>query len=180
MWQEKGLAARDLLISTLRERLVPVLKNMGFEAIPLLADEKRSREILFSFPLGRLRRIKEDGSFELVEIQLDKHGSARFRLNLGVIPRAGIDHPVKHVEQEEAAVGFLSFYAELYSSPFFRKWFSVGSRVSPADLDRQVRELVERVIAIVPEVDAWFLNGEVGRHVRQVRTRNRASDIHRS
>jgi len=116
--------------------------------------------------MGRLRRTTEDGSFQIVEIQFDKYGDAKFRLNFGTIPPTGIDHPVKHVEQWEADIAYLPYSAELYSFPFFMKWFSVSRSVG--DASEKVRKVVDRVVRYVPEVEAWFQNGKAGPHVRFV------------
>jgi hypothetical protein len=157
-------ATRTLLIRALKDRLVPVFVARGFNQLPLSQEVQESREVRFSFPLGQLRRIKSDGSFELVEIQLDKRGASKFRLNFGVVPLRGIDHPIKHVEQSEAAVQYLDYYCELCSWPLFMKWFSVSSTNS----ESQVWQLVDRVASFVSEVEGWFATGKVGPHVRRV------------
>ena len=162
------MTTRDHLIKALRDRLVPAFAGRGFEVAPLLADEQKSREFRVAFPLGRLRRVRADGSFEMVEIQLDKRGISRFRLNFGVIPARGIDHPIKHVEQHEAVVGFLFYSGELYSWPLFMRWFSVPSRLSDDVAASKSIEVVNRVVALIPEVEDWLKSGKVGRHVRQV------------
>jgi hypothetical protein len=155
---------RTLLIRALQERLIPVFMGLGFNQLPLSPEDQGSREVSFSFPLGRLRRIKNDGSFELLEIQLDKHGAAKFRLNFGVVPVQGIDHPVKHVDQSEASVQYLKYYCELCSWPLFMKWFSVPSTSS----ESKVWRLVDRVAGFIPEVEAWFKTDKAGPHVRRV------------
>ena len=136
----------------------------GFEVIPLFSDEKKSREMQFSFPLGRLRRIKDDGSFELIEIQLEKYGAAKFRINFGVIPPEGINHPVKHVKQQDADIGFLPYSGELYRCPFFMLWFSISNRFSSKSPEIKINELVDKVIGYIPEVEEWFKTGKIGRY----------------
>ena len=167
------MAGREQLIKSLQARLVPEFVNLGFEVVPLFADERRSSEVRSSFPLGRLKRTRKDGTVELVEIQLEKYGQAKFRLNFGVVPVGGIDHPVKHVPQTEAVVGYLPCSAELYSRPFFRKWFTARPSAK-CDFDQAIEQLLDRVIGLVPEVVAWLSRGEVGPHVRQIGKRTLA------
>ena len=167
----KNISVRGNLIQLLRNRLLPAFEQNGFEVIALHADEQKSREVQNAYPLGRLRRKKNDGSYELVEIQLEKRGAPKFRINFGTVE--GIDHPVKHVDQDEAAVHYLSFYAELYSFPFFRKWFSASSTTKTS---AQLEELVGRVIGLIPEIEMWFETGKVGTHVRQVRIGSRGQN----
>ncbi len=163
----KHVKKRSLLISQLKERLVPAFLEKGFEVIPLLPYEQSSREIRNAFPLGRLRRLKGK-NFELVEIQLDKRGSPKFRINFGTVPPEGIDHPIQHVKQSDASVHYLSYFGELYSWPAFLKWFSVDSAWLSFNPELKARSVVERVVSLIVEIEAWFESGKIGPHVRNV------------
>lgn len=155
------------LKNSLRSRLLPELERRGFTVLPLTGEDARSREIFTAFPLGRLRREGLLG-FEMVEIQIDKHGRAAFRLNIGVAPPGGISHAIGHVAQEDVWVHYLSRYYEVYSWPLFRRWFSLRrwSRTSATESDYGT--LVSAVVDVIPEVEEVLRTGRRGRHIRSV------------
>jgi hypothetical protein len=94
-----GSKERTWLIESLETLFVPELERRGFRKVLLTPEEARS-EIRVGFRFGRLRREGPDG-LEVVEIQLDKRRAPVFRINLGVAPPGGIEHPVTgHVAQD--------------------------------------------------------------------------------
>ncbi|MEF9355477.1 MULTISPECIES: hypothetical protein [Ralstonia solanacearum species complex] len=155
------------LTNSLRSRLIPEFERRGFNVVPLTGDDARSGEIRAAFPFGRLRRPGPNG-LEMVEIQLDKHGRAAFRLNIGVAPSGGIAHAVGQVAQEDIWVHYLSRYYEVYRWPLARRWFSVwrwpGSSATQADYDA----LVKRVVDLIPEVEEVLTSGGRGPHIRLI------------
>lgn len=159
--------SRDLLLRILRERLIPVLAQRGFEEIALSEEERRSREMNISFPFGHMRRLK-GSDLELLEIQLDKHGAAKFALNFGVVPPEGADVPWKHFEQSEARVSALSESYRLYSCRGCMKWFSPSRIALSSDEIARATKAVDRAVALFPEVEDWFATRNVGPHMRRV------------
>jgi hypothetical protein len=161
--------SRRWLIDGLRRHLIPAFEKVGFEVVPLMGDEASSREFRTAFPYGRLQRASQAG-IEMVEIQLDKHGDAAFRINAGVAPAGGIHHPlVGHIEQEKLRVHDLSRHFEAYGWPLLRRWFSVrrawfGS--SPTKVDYE--NLVAGNLGLVQEVEDVFRHGRLGPHIRKV------------
>lgn len=155
------------LKESIRALLLPELQRRGFELVPLAPDERRS-EIGTAFPFGRLRRLGSDG-FELVEIQLDKRGRAAFRLNLGVAPPSGVQHPITgHIAQEDVWVSYLDHSYELYERPLFRKWFSIPRRQGAVPTKDDYLDLVRKVVDLIPEVEELFREGKCGSHMREV------------
>jgi hypothetical protein len=158
---------RELLLQILRERLVPILTERGFEQIALSGEERRSHEINFSFPFGYMRRIN-GSDFELLEIQLDKHGAARFVLNFGVAIPEGADVPWKHFEQDEVRVSALSEWYRLYSCCGCRRWFSPSWLALLSNESSRAIKAVDRAVVLVPEIENWFATRIVGPHTRKV------------
>jgi len=151
--------------------LVPELEKRGFRAVPLKPDERRS-EVAIAFPFGRMRR-PGPGGLEIVEIQLDKRGAPAFRLNLGIAPPEGVHHPLGFVPQEDVWVHYLDQSYELYDRSLLgrRKWFSLPWWRGKAIERQEVERLVQRVVALIPEVEALFREGKRGPHIREVRRR---------
>lgn len=161
---------RRWLIESIESHLLPELERRGFERVPLTAEESRS-EMRVGFPFGRLRREGPNG-FELVEIQLDKNRAPAFRMNLGVVPPGGIEHEVAgRISQEDVWVHYLDHSYEMYEVSWLRKWFSL-SRVPWSDAsEADYQDLVRKVVDRLPEIDALFEEGELGKHMREVYVR---------
>ena len=157
---------RQWLLDSLRMRLLPVLGHQGFVHHPLAGEDARSTEIRTSFPLGQLRRARENGH-DLVEIQLDRRRPA-FRLNLGVAPDAGIQHAAGHVARDAIWVHYLPRYYELYQHPLFRRWFAIGRWSRASAKAEDYAALVDRAVALLPEIDQTLAAGKPGPHVRAV------------
>jgi hypothetical protein len=158
---------RDLLLRILDERFIRMLLDKDFEQLPLPGAEMTSHEMRLSFPFGYMRRIK-DRNFELLEVQLDKHGGAKFVVNFGIVPPEGADVPWKHFEQTEARVSALSESYRLYSSRWCMKWFSAPWLTTAFDLESRTRTAVDRAIELYPEIEAWFAARTVGPHMRKI------------
>lgn len=161
---------RKWLLESIESLLLPELERRGFQRVPLTPEEARG-ELRIAFPFGRLRREGPRG-FELVEIQLDKYGSPVFRLNLGVVPFDGVEHKlVGRIPPEDVWLHYLGHTYEMYQVRWRRKWFSARrlpwSDVSKADY----QDLVGRVVSLIPEIEALFRDGELGKHLREIRPR---------
>ena len=160
---------RSWLIDSLQKHLVPAFEERGFEVVPLAGEEAKSRELQSAFPFGYLKRASERG-IDLVEIQLDKRGAAKFRLNIGVAPEGGINHAIAgHIKQEDIRVHYLGRAFEACSSPIFRRWFAVRrpwSGTPPTKKDYE--NLVADNLGLVREVEDVLSDGILGRHLRVV------------
>jgi hypothetical protein len=155
---------RHVLLGILRERLIPVILERGFQQI---AISDGSGELRSSFPFGYMRRLK-GSDFELLEIQLDKHGGAKFVLNFGVVPPEGADVPWRHFEQTETRVSALPEWYRLHSCRGCMKWFSPSWLALSSDKTSRIARAVDRAIALYPEVENWFATRRVGSHMRRV------------
>lgn len=118
-----------------------------------------------AFPFGRMRRIK-GADHELIEIQLDKRGAAKFVLNSGVVPPSGVDLPWGHLDQDDVPVSGAPQAYRLYSHPGTMRWFSPPWIGWPSDIESRVRKTVDRAIELYPEIDAWFATRTLGPHMR--------------
>jgi hypothetical protein len=165
---------RRWLIESLEALLLPELERRGFRKVPLTAEEARS-EIRVGFPFGRLRREGPD-RLEIVEIQLDKRRAPVFRINLGVAPPGGIEHPVTgHVAQEDIWTGYLGRCWQVYPAKWLPKltplarWFSVRRPREAEPTRADYEELVGRVVELLPLIERLFREGKPGAHMREVR-----------
>jgi hypothetical protein len=162
-----GKQRRLWLKESLQQYLVPELIARGFVSVPLSSVDKRSKEICSSFPFGRFRRGKGN-YFEMIEIQLDKHGRAAFRLNIGISPSGGINHVAGHVEQDDVWVHYLDSYYEMYQNAFMRFWFSVFSLPWKKLAKSDYECLVKKVVLLLPELEGVLKDRSLGRHIRQI------------
>lgn len=160
---------RQWLVASLERHLIPAFCERGFEVEPLTADQAKSREFRTAFPFGDLRRPTVDG-IDVVEVQLDKGGAAAFRLNFGIAPKGGLNHPsFGFVAEADLNVQSLPVYYEALSCPALWQWFKVrrplfGRSVSGVDVDR----LVIARLDLVDEVEGVLRGGKRGRHIRVV------------
>ena len=161
---------RQRLTRHLDEILIPAFEQAGFVRLPLDGDDAKSPEIRSVFPFGRLRRPCA-GGVEQVEIQLDKNKLPAFRINFAVIPAGGIQHAVGPVKLEDMWIHYLDRYNVLYERGWTRRWFAAAQRAGAGASDADYRALVERVAALLPEVERAFdthARMPWGGHVRRV------------
>ena len=160
---------RRWLRDSLRAFLLPAFERLGFQVVPLSKEDASSRAISSAFPFGSLRRQSEHG-LEIVEIQLDKRQRPTFRINMGIAPPEGVEHPIAgHISQGDLDVHSLRQSFELYQIAFIRRWFSARSYFGRAPSESDYEELAKRVVGLIPEVEATLREGtKRGRHVRSV------------
>ena len=156
---------RESLLNALEHRFVPILVERGFVRHPLSAEDRKSQELQIAFPVGYLKRVK-GANVELLEIQLDKHGKAKFVLNFGVAKPEGVSLPWAHLRQGEAVVSALPEAFRLYRRATWRQWFSPGWL--PAEVHARTARVVNEAIALYPEVETWFATGAIGKHMRSI------------
>jgi hypothetical protein len=159
---------RRWLTASLRGVLLPVLHAQGFEPVALTEQETRS-ELRTAFPFGRLRRTRGSG-FDVVEIQLARHGKPAFRISAGSVPSAGITHPVVGpVPAQDVWSSHLPRHYVLYGLPLVQRWFSLwhwpGRHVTQADVHTLVMKVTTSVI---PEIESALREGRCGKHVKMM------------
>ncbi len=160
---------RKWLVKSIDEILLPSLRRAGFFVVPLSKADARSPEIRKAFPFGRLRRQRGVG-FDQVEVQLDKHGRAAFRLNLGFVPVSRVVETEGSGEPDEFWVQYLSESAELCERGFWNKWFSIKHVLWKNVSEGDYRRLVMRVASYMPEVELYFISDRPSsKHVPHIR-----------
>jgi len=156
---------RRWLTAAIREVLLPAFHAQGFEHVDLTDEENRG-ELRTAFPFGRLRRTTDSG-FDVVEIQLGRHGEPAFRISAGVVPSAGITHVVGHVAAKDVWSSNLPRHYVLYDIPMVGRWFSLwlwpGRRVTQADVNELVNDVAKNVL---PEIDMALRTGQCGKNVK--------------
>jgi hypothetical protein len=160
---------RRWLAASIRDVLLPALYAQGFGPVALTDQEQRG-ELRTAFPFGRLRRARESG-FDVVEIQLARHGKPAFRISAGVVPLTGINHPVVgHVPAENVWSSHLSQHYVLYDYPFIQRWFSLwhwpGRQVMQADVSAFITKITTSLIS---EIESALREGRCGKHVKMIR-----------
>ena len=146
--------------AAVKNTLVPFLYARGFQ------DD--TRELLkpdsFAHLMKRFMRWKEQ-KLELVEIQFDKRGRAMFTINFGIAPPEGVD-TWQHIKQLDAGVVHLRIKARLYSGkPWLLQWFGFPMIRIPIVRNPSAEDIVQRVIRIFPQVEAWLRDGVVGPNI---------------
>jgi hypothetical protein len=154
---------RAALVQDLKARFLPLVLASGFVIHPLSDEEKASGAWRLSFPFGYLKRPKGP-DLELLEVQFSTRGRrCRFVLHVGVAPPEGADLPWGHFAQSEVSPGGLPESYTLYSRAFM-KWFAPAWFGDPHS---RAAKAVDRVIALYPEIEAWFATKTVGSHMRR-------------
>jgi hypothetical protein len=156
---------RKQLLDLIQERLIPVLHDIGFERVSLSRDDQRSPDMRRAFPLGILKRHRKS-VLDVIEIQLDKHGAARFVVNFGIVPPEGICLPWAQLAQEEVTASDLPEAYRLHSKENSLKWFSPSIFAWPLDFSSRARRTVDHAVALIPEIEEWFASRKVGQHIR--------------
>ncbi len=142
--------------------LVPFIYSRGFQ------DDKRG--IYTQDPLGhqvlRFMRWHAD-RLELMDIQFDMHGRARFVFNLGVVPPSGVNDYLGHHSQLETDICNIPIHARLYSGGrHLMRWFGLPLIRVPILRDPSSADIVGRAIRLFPQADAWLRGGVIGPNIR--------------
>lgn len=155
---------RNLLLSEISEHFLGLLEQEGFQR--LAYAEPTSAEMRHTFPLGYLRRMR-GGNAELLEVQFDKHGAAKFVVNFGVALPDGISLPWRKYNQNEVTVSVLPEWYRLYKNTR-GSWF--GS--SMFDIFTGSETIRQKTISILlnnyVEIQDFFETRAIGPHVRRI------------
>jgi len=154
---------REAVLKAIKDRLVPFLEQQGFAQRAMPQVEEASVEMQTAFPFGYLER-KKRAAVELLEIQMDKRGAARFVFNFGAVPEEGVTLPWGHFDQANVSVSALADAFRLHSQSSWPKWFSIGW--FPRDARARAEKVVARAISLYPEIEAWFTARAIGPHLR--------------
>jgi hypothetical protein len=150
------------LRTVVKERLIPHIHSRGFQL--------DAREIHKHDPYGHLMRrfLRWDGNrLELLDIQFDKHGRAKFVFNLGVAPPEGVDDYLGHHSQLETDISNILKHGRLYAgNPYFMRWFSIPLLRIPLIRSPSAEDIVQHAIQLFPQAEAWLRDGTVGPNIR--------------
>ena len=144
-----------------------MLERRGFSSVALSGADARCAEMRTGFPFGRQKR-PHGANLELVQLQLDKHGKAKFVINFGVVPPEGADVPWQHFDQAEAPIEALPAWYRLYDCRGCMRWFGRSWLAIFGDTATQITRAVDRSIALYPEIEEWFASRSKGPHLRRV------------
>jgi hypothetical protein len=157
------MATRKDFRKELETKLTPALESLGFSRSPWkAADGFRKRH----FPLGRFSKLR-DGTTEVILIQVDKHGGAKFVLNFGIIPESGVQARSQSFSRDQAFETCV--FAEggrLYSRPHSIRWFGPSWLRSIFRMNEEPSKVVDHLVSLLPEVEDWFKSRSVGPHVQ--------------
>lgn len=143
-------------------RFHPYVKNIGFTVD--LRHDPNSQDF---------RRIKEN-EVDVFDIQWEKHGLPRFVINFGKCPKEGVMHlgqpiPAEKVLSYMGSVQGRLRPSEQTSETSTRRWFcqdrSFFLRVLLRRPDRPACEVVDELMRLFPELEAWFNTDAVGPHM---------------
>ncbi|HEV2331342.1 MAG TPA: hypothetical protein VGY56_21375 [Verrucomicrobiae bacterium] len=125
------------LRTVIKERLIPHIHSRGFQF--------DAREIHKHDAYGHLMRrfLRWDGNrLELLDIQFDKRGRAKFVFNVGVAPPEGVDDYLGHHSQLETDISNIPKHGRLYAgNAYFMRWFSIPLLRIPLIRTHQPRTL---------------------------------------
>jgi hypothetical protein len=147
------------LLELLRQRLVPSILQMGFELAPLPDDDRNNAEMMHVFPLGYMKR-RRSALVDVIELQLDRHGRAKFVVNFGTVPPEGVTLPWARLSQDEASASDLEKAYRLFSKQGSQEWFSPQRSLWNAGGSSRLMRIVDRAVMLLPEIEDWFRNGK--------------------
>jgi hypothetical protein len=142
----------------LKRRFGPLLDSQGFTR-----DESEA-------PLFVTFRKHTPESTQVIYVQWDKYGKPRFVVGFGQCPAAGIEFRGQRIPRETMLAGWCKGgRLQPRSGSSTRSWFRLD-----ADLIMRLRgkksrrpsEVVDELLAQFPEVEAWWKDGSIGKHLR--------------
>lgn len=144
------------LRKAVKELLIPYIYSRGFQ------DDTRG--ISKSANLFNAFVRWNGNTLELLNVQYDKHGRAKFVLNFGVVPPEGVEYCGYHYGQQDAIVGGLPQQARLY---YRRPWCWFGFPLIRIPLLRNpsAEDIANRAIRLFPQIEAWLKDGVKGPNI---------------
>ena len=137
---------RAFLRQELSQRFIPHLQSKGF-AVAKDAAKGNGRS---SFPFGTF--IREHGAdADVIKIQFDKYSRPKFILNFSL--RSGND---------------LVESFRLHPRPKSSAWFTMRTFFGLRSAETCARQVVDQLMNLFPEVESWFKDRVVGKHLRRL------------
>ena len=147
----------------LKQRFVPLLLEKGF----VQDDRDAPRSIHFRRPAGE--------AVHLLEIQWDKYGGPTFVINFGTCPAEGLSTPNGHFPPEQVYAGWLRESGRLQPGrgSGTGSWFSQKKpwlqRIFARQKLRPPDDVVRELLALFPEVEAYWTSGAIGDNLVMMR-----------
>lgn len=122
-------------------------------------------------PTFWLFRRQEGAGVRLFSIQWEKYGRPRFRFDFGTCPAEGLNFNGKQVDWKDMHPHWLPEVASLkpgrgsQSGLWFRQDPTLLNRMLGAPALRPASEVVDALLAMYPEVEAYWTNGATGKHI---------------
>lgn len=151
--------------------LIPHIRANGFEH----DSREVSKQGVYRHLIKPFLRWRGD-NLELLDIQFEKHGWAKFVLNFGVVPPGGVEYYGYHYSQQDASIGGLPRQARLYAGRYWRmRWFGFPLLRIPLLRNPSAESIVRHAIQLFPQVEAWLKDGVKGPNVGVMELSSKAS-----
>jgi len=154
----------ELLIHQIEDNLIPHFISLGFNHVPLSAEDKKT-EMKFREPFGCLKR-KHDKGIDLVEILFCGNQLSHFVIDFGVAPNDGITLPWgHHLNVDQVHVSALDVSYQLSSSSLRAKPFGFKflSQVTEESAHQIIRDII---LYKIEEIENWFKYQKKGKFIR--------------
>lgn len=152
---------RGILREELSSRFIPYLQSIGFES----TDDSLRRDSRRIFPFGTLVR-RHGTTADVIKIQFDKYSRPRFIVNFRREPTE-IVH-VRHIKSREVAS---SESFRLHPKPNSAGWFTMRTFLGLHTVEACAERVVDQLMSLVPEIERWFNEETVGKHMRHLSRR---------
>ena len=161
---------RAYLREELSQRFLPYLRSVGFEP----AEDSSKPDGRSIFPFGTFAR-KHGSTSDIIEIQFDKYSRPRFIINFrreppelikegqGIGPRNA--RLPKLTEFGAARFKWAQSF-RLTPRPQSARWFTMRTFFGFRSPKTCSKEVVDRLMNLFPQVEAWFKDGTVGEHLQ--------------
>ncbi len=146
----------------LKKRFHPVAERHGFTIDATSAP--------FGIDFRRITPV----CIDVFDLQWEKYGRPRFVVNFGKCPGAGVTHHGERIPPEKVLshMGSRSGRMQPGKGPHTTAWFSQDrpfvQRVLLRRRNRAAAEVVDSLLAVFPELEAWFRDGTLGPHLHLV------------
>ncbi len=147
----------------LKQRFFPLLREKGF-----IQDDRNAPQTV------HFRRTAGD-AVHLLELQWDKYGGPTFVINFGTCPAEGLNTPSGRFPVEQVYTGWLRESGRLQpkGGRGTSSWFSQKKpwlqRIFAEQEFRPPDEVVRELLALFPQVEAYWATGAIGDNLLMMR-----------
>lgn len=150
---------RAYLREELSKRFIPYLRSKGFER----AEESAKADGRSTFPFGTLMR-KHGTTLDIIEIQFDKYSRPKFMINFRKDP----PEILKEGRSKSRSLKWSEAEAfRLHPRPNSAAWFTMRTVFGLRSSESCSKEIVDHLMNLLPEIESWFNDGNMGKHLRR-------------